>query len=79
MNVTQGDSTSIIAVPRWASAALRTAVNCFLSPEKERATKVAPSWIARAQVSMGGRSLTTPVFSVDPTSAVGENCPFVRP
>jgi hypothetical protein len=50
-----------------------------LSPENDRATNVAPSWIASAQVSIGGRSLITPVLSVEPTLAVGENCPFVRP
>ncbi len=50
-----------------------------MSPENDRATIVAPSSIARAQVSMGGRSFTTPVFSLLPTSAVGENCPFVSP
>ena len=43
------------------------------------ATNVAPSSIASAQVSIGGRSFTTPFFNVDPRSAVGENCPFVRP
>ena len=40
--------------------------NCFLSPENERATNDAPSSMARAQVSIGGRSFTTPVFNVDP-------------
>ena len=66
-------------VPRWLSAALRIALSCFGSPENERATNDAPSSMASAQVSIGGRSLTTPVFSVEPRSAVGENCPLVRP
>mgnify|MGYP001501926308 CR=1 FL=1 len=34
---------------------------------------------AIAQVSIGGRSLMTPDLSVDPRSAVGENCPLVSP
>ena len=68
-----------MTVPRWARAALRSANSCFLSPENDRATKVAPSSMANAQVSIGGRSLTTPVFSVDPRSAVGENWPLVEP
>ena len=55
------------------------ASSCFLSPENERATKVAPSSIASAQMSIGGSSLTTPFFSFEPTSAVGENWPLVRP
>ena len=79
MKVTHGDSTSSIAVPLCDSAALSSADSCFLSPENDRATNVAPSSIAMMQVSMGGRSLTTPFFSVEPTSAVGENWPFVRP
>ena len=66
-------------VPRWLRAALSIASNCFLSPENDRATKVAPSWIASAQVSMGGRSLTTPFLWREPRSAVGENWPFVSP
>jgi hypothetical protein len=60
-------------VPRWLMAALRIAFSCFESPEKERATNEAPSSMASAQVSIGGRSLMTPVLSVDPRSAVGEN------
>src|SRR5262249_60412668 len=75
LNLTQGEMTSSITVPRCASAALRSDSSCLLSPENERPTNVAPSSIASAQVSIGGRSLTTPVLSVDPTSAVGENCP----
>ena len=68
-----------MAVPRWLSAAFSTASNCFLSPENDRATNDAPSSIASAHVSIGGRSLTTPVFSFEPKSAVGENWPFVSP
>ena len=79
LNVTHGESTSIMLVPRWLIAALRIALSCFGSPENERATNDAPSSMASAHVSIGGRSLTTPVFSVDPRSAVGENCPFVSP
>ena len=53
--------------------------NCFLSPENDRPTNVAPSSTANVQVSIAGRSLMTPVFSFDPTSAVAENCPLVSP
>jgi hypothetical protein len=63
----------------WLSEALRIDRSCFLSPENDRATKDAPSSIASRQVSIGGRSLATPFFALDPRSAVGENCPFVRP
>ena len=35
--------------------------------------------ISRRVMSIGGSSLTTPVFSFEPRSAVGENCPFVKP
>ena len=48
-------------------------------PENDRATNEAPSSMASAHVSIGGRSLMTPVFSFEPRSAVGENCPLVRP
>ena len=65
--------------PWCAMAVFRMACNCFLSPLKERATKVAPHLRARAQQSKGGRSLTVPVLSVEPRSAVAENWPLVRP
>jgi hypothetical protein len=38
-----GESTSIMAVPRWLIAAFRIALSCFGSPENERATNDAPS------------------------------------
>ena len=57
LKVTQGESTSIMQVPRWLSAALRIALSCFGSPENDRATNDAPSSMASAQVSIGGRSL----------------------
>src|SRR5215467_2966500 len=79
LNVTQGETTSSITVPLCAIAAFSMLCSCFLSPENERPTNVAPSVIASAQVSIAGRSLITPVFSFDPTSAVAENCPLVRP
>ncbi|MND08845.1 hypothetical protein D3C83_317580 [compost metagenome] len=60
-------------VPLWLIAALRIDFSCFGSPENDRATNDAPSSMASAQVSIGGRSLTTPLFSVEPRSAVGEN------
>jgi hypothetical protein len=50
-----------------------------LSPEKERATKVAPIDSASSAGSIGDCSLASPRFDVEPTSADAENCPFVRP
>src|ERR1017187_7620563 len=58
--------------PRWAMAVLRMALSCFLSPLKDRATKVAPHFIASAQQSKGGRLLGVPDFKVEPKSAVGD-------
>ena len=60
-------------------AAFSTLSSCFLSPENDRATNDAPSSIASVQMSIGGRSLTTPFLAFDPKSAVGENWPLVRP
>ena len=54
--------TSSTEVPRWATAALSIAESCFLSPEKLRPTNVAPSWMARRQVSIAGSSFTTPAL-----------------
>ena len=54
--------TSSTAVPRCTVAALSIAESCFLSPEKLRPTKVAPSWMARRQVSIAGSWFTTPDF-----------------
>ena len=66
-------------VPRCAMAAFSMAESCFLSPEKERPTNVAPIWMPSAQMSMAGSSLTTPFFSFAPRSAVAENWPLVNP
>jgi hypothetical protein len=79
LKVTQGERTSIMQVPRWLSAAFRIVRSCFLSPENDRATKEAPSAMASEQVSIGCRSFGAPDLAVEPRSAVGENCPFVRP
>ena len=57
LNVTQGEMTSMIDRPWCAMAAFRIACNWRLSPENERATRVAPSWIASTQQSIGVRSL----------------------
>src|SRR5258708_19228452 len=70
LKVTHGEITSIMTVPRCATAAFSRVSNCRLSPEKERATKVAPSWMASAQESIAGRSLMTPVFHFQPKSPV---------
>src|ERR1035441_1753071 len=65
--------TSITDSPLCAMAVFMMACNCFLSPLKERATKVAPHLRARAQQSKGGRSLTVPVLSVAVVSAGAQN------
>src|ERR1039458_7250277 len=44
-----GEVMSSSTVPRWAMAAFGRAERCFLSPEKERPTNVAPIWMASAQ------------------------------
>src|SRR5580704_9478586 len=79
LKVTQGETTSSMTVPLCAMAAFNMACNCLLSPENERPTKVAPRVMAMAQVSIAGRSLSTPLFNFDPTSAVAENWPLVSP
>ena len=60
-------------------AALSRAVSCFFEPEKDRATKVHPRLMARAHRSIGCCSLGRPFFFLEPTSAVAEYCPLVRP
>src|SRR5262249_23058519 len=60
--------------PAWISG-----TSCCLSPEKLRATKVAPSVIARSTGSIGGWKLVSPFFAFVPTSAEAENCPLVKP
>jgi hypothetical protein len=58
---------------------LRMGTSCFLSPENERATKVAPNVNASRTGSIGACSLASPFLLVDPMSADAENCPLVRP
>jgi len=67
------------AGPGWRSAALIRGTSWALSPEKERATKVAPSWRARPTMSMAASWLTTPRLDFEPRSEVAENWPLVRP
>ncbi len=47
--------------------------SCFLSPEKLRATKLAPSVSASFTGSIGACSLSSPVLVLVPTSAEAEN------
>jgi hypothetical protein len=79
LKVTHGEITSTSARPRWARPALRIGTSCFLSPENDRATNVAPIDSAMSTGSMGACSFASPRFDVEPTSADAENCPFVRP
>ena len=67
------------AAPLCAIAALMIGTSCSLSPEKERATKLAPSCSAMATRSMELSVLITPRLDFEPRSAVAENWPLVRP
>ena len=59
--------------------AFKSGTNWFLSPEKLLATKLAPSWIAIAAKSIGGKRLSSPYLLFDSRSFVAENCPLVSP
>ena len=54
-------------------------MSCVLSPEKLRATNVAPSVSASSTGSIGGCTFASPFFDFDPTSDDAENWPLVRP
>ena len=54
-------------------------MSCALSPEKLRATNVAPRLNASSTGSIGGCTLASPRFDFDPTSADAENWPLVSP
>ena len=79
LKATQGDTTSMNAAPRCSIAALINGTSCCLSPEKLRATKVAPSSSARLTMSIGSSLLATPRLDFEPLSAVAENWPLVSP
>ena len=70
---------SMKAAPLCSMAALIRGTSCALSPEKERATNVAPSSIAIDTMSIGESVLTTPRLFFEPLSDVAENCPLVSP
>ena len=61
------------AAPSCSIAALMIGTSWPLSPENERATKVAPSCSATAMRSIELSLLTTPRFDFEPRSAVAEN------
>ena len=67
------------AAPRCSIAALISGTSCSLSPEKERATKVAPRRSASDTMSIGESWLPTPFLDFEPLSAVAENWPLVSP
>jgi hypothetical protein len=67
------------AAPLWPIAASMIGTNCCLSPENERATKLAPSCSAIATMSMELSVLMKPRLDFEPRSAVAENWPLVRP
>ena len=60
-------------------AARISGTSCSLSPEKLRATNVAPSCSAMAARSIEESLLVKPRFDFEPRSAVAENWPLVRP
>ena len=62
----------------WIAAEI-SGTSWVLSPEKLRATKVAPSCSAIATRSMALSVLMTPFLDFEPRSAVAENWPLVRP
>src|SRR6266568_3143579 len=64
--------TSMKAAPWCAIAAFTRGMSCCLSPEKLRATKVAPMMSASDTVSTGASAFTCPRFAFEPLSAVGE-------
>jgi hypothetical protein len=55
-------------MPAWING-----TSCALSPEKLRATKVAPSVMASSTGSMGGWKFVSPFFAFVPMSADAEN------
>ena len=71
--------TSRNAAPECAIAVLMSGTSCCLSPENERATKVAPIKSASDTVSTAASMLATPRLDFDPASAVAENWPLVNP
>ena len=73
MKVTHGEMTSTNANPLCAMPALRIGTSCSLSPEKLRATNVAPRLNANSTGSIGGCTFGSPRFDFDPTSAEAEN------
>ena len=78
-----GDKQQLIPLVKAAiaheGAAFTSGMSCALSPEKLRATKVAPMMRASDTVSTGASAFTTPRLDFEPASAVAENWPLVRP
>jgi hypothetical protein len=70
---------SITAKPGYFRPAWISGTSCALSPEKLRATKPAPRFMASSTGSIGGCWLTSPFLALVPMSAEAENCPLVRP
>jgi hypothetical protein len=79
LKATQGEITSISAAPLCSMAASISGTSWVLSPENERATKLAPSCSAIATRSIDESLLMMPRFDFEPRSAVAENCPLVSP
>ena len=71
--------TSTNAKPLWEIAAFRMGTSWALSPEKLRATNVAPSDNASRHPSIACIVLASPFLLNEPASADAENCPLVSP
>ena len=67
------------AKPLCARPALRIGTSCALSPEKLRATNVAPSVSASSTPSIASIVFGSPFLLFEPGSADAENCPLVSP
>ena len=79
LNSTHGEITSIRANPGCSSPAFKRGTRCALSPEKPRATNVAPRLRAIMAGSIGGSIFGSPFLDFEFKSAEAENCPLVSP
>ena len=78
--VTQGDMTFRNAKPWWLMPATIRSTRLFMSPEKPRATHVAPNEIASSHGSTEGSGFPKKVdFVLSPDGVVGAACPLVSP
>jgi hypothetical protein len=79
LNATHGETTSRKRDTLVLHRGLDQGTSWPLSPEKPRATKLAPSTSASCTRSIGSSLLTRRASPSIPLSAVAENWPLVRP